>query len=417
MDRFARALKDDPAKMALKLAMFVGVPTLLTYAYNRQDPRTADIPTYEANNYTMLPSDNWVGITPEEASKLPKNWKKNVDGYDYINKGTMWKVPKAFEPGWFGTVIENTLDDFFQKNPDAFKSFVSTIMPWKKSEDVNNDYFNIKRDRWKDFGKYTKDTFVPPLSLHFSTMPREVMNNFSDWKGRPIVGKTIENPENRKTEYTHYTTETARALGKVLSNINPEWPTSSPETIEYFIRGWSGQLGALALQMSDKAIKGGENPVTGRWPGIRELVSGKEEKIEPASELADTPGLKGFVARLPNTGSRHITDFYENYEKSKASAAAIKRLGRSDQEAADSLRAESNVVKLDAAVKAMANQRRFIEQIMNEHHRKPQTWLGKVPMTAEEKRHMLNMTLLSMSQIAQHANANYFEQRMRKVQP
>jgi hypothetical protein len=322
--------------------------------------------------------------------------------------GLPTKLPKGFEYGWLQTVIENSLDQFFTKYPEAFKDFVSR---WtgKPREEVNNQYFLIKKENWKDFGKHTSDVFVPTFDIYAQKPFRESKNNFSDWRAKDIVPEAVHNPENRETEYSHYTTDTAKYIGKLIGKVFPESWMSSPTTLEYFTRGVFGTLGQAGLNTMDAIIKGGELPFTDiRVPGARELITGEEEKIDPEREWADVPGLKAFIARLPSISTRNLSDFYENYEKSKKSNAAIKRLARSDEGYADEIRSNSNLVKMEGAAKSLAAQRRYIDEIMNEHHRKRDTWVGKIPMAAEEKRVELFKAFLRMNQIAMDANANYF---------
>ena len=95
----------------------------------------------------------------------------------------------------------------------------------------------------------------------------------------------------------------------------------------------------------------------------------------------------------------------------KHSADTLKRLGREDQGAADELRADSTIMKLEGAARSIAKQRRQLGQIMNEHHHRPDTWIGELPMTSEQKRKAIDLAIHRMDMIAGQANDTYFDRK------
>lgn len=412
-DRFIRAIKDNPTATMFKLGAWIGLPTLGAYVYNRQDPRMSDTPTYESDFYWEFPTDDWVGVTAEEAETIPDNWKKvGEDGAHYVNFGNIYKVPKNFEIGvWFGSIPERVLDSYFHKNPADFKKFAAALTG-KNPDEIDNSYFNREAEPYKHAAKSAMDTILPNVVPQAFLTPGEVAANYSVFRGRKIVPDSIHNPENRRTEYTHYTTETAKYLGAAISKISPTTPLASPTLIEYWIRGWSGGLGEYALNLTDRAIKGVDTETFGRIPGIRQMVTGKPEKIEPERQWADTPAARAFISRLPTSSSRHIQDFYDNYDAARKSRQTIRRLGRLEgEEAADELRSESTEVSMNRTARAMSNQFKFIQRIMLENPKNP---IGDVPMDAKEKRQLIDRTLLGINMMAQLANQRFYAAKKRR---
>ena len=102
-------------------------------------------------------------------------------------------------------------------------------------------------------------------------------------------------------QYTEYTSETSKLLGKLIRQISGEYSgISSPVRIESTINNWTGTLGRTFTSVLDKALIGS---------GVI------DDPIKPEQTLADIPVIRAFVVRNPSAGSEYITTFYDKYEK------------------------------------------------------------------------------------------------------
>jgi hypothetical protein len=199
LDRAARAFKEDPVGMTVKMGTAVTLPSLLLWWANHDDPRWKEIPRWQKDLF-------WIVMT----------------------KNHVFRIPKPFELGLlFGSLPERTLEAYFTDNPKAFKDFAGSL-----AQAFTPSYI---------------PTFAVPVIEHFS--------NKSTFTGGPIVPSSVEKllPE---YQYMEYTTETGKMLGKLVSRL-PEMRTnslSSPMVLENYIRAWSGNMGMYALQLADQAL-------------------------------------------------------------------------------------------------------------------------------------------------------------------
>jgi hypothetical protein len=241
LDKTARAVKADPAGVAMRTAIYVTAPSVLLWWANKDEQWYKDAPQWQKDLFWMF-----------EAG------------------GTIYRVPKPQELGLiFGSLPERVLDNYFTDNPDALKDFDDTIIDLIKPSVI-------------------PDAITPPIEHYF---------NKSFFTGNPIVSRANEGllPED---QYTEYTSETAKALGKVIGSMPnmKENAFASPQILENYIKGWTGTLGGYALQLADQAlIKSGAVP----------------DPVKPEDTLADIPFVKAFVVRYPSAGAQPIKDLYE----------------------------------------------------------------------------------------------------------
>ncbi len=359
-DRFIRSMKDDPDGTAFRYAAYIVMPTLLAYAYNRNDPRTKEIPRYERDTFWHFPVDKWQPITEEEAKRIPPEWKRNNDGVWEMNVGTVLRYPKPFEMGVAASAIERALDDYFTDHPEA----------------------------WTDYFKSITNALVPQVIPTFARVPIEIASNFSFFRHRPIVSKRIESPKDRRLEYYPYTKESAKFLSNIVGPLLPESAMASPAMIEYLVNGWAGQWGSHVLSLSDKIL------------GIAK-PSKKGEKSE--STLADIPFVRAVVTRMPTSGSQSVRDFYDNLNASTQTANTVRRLRRNDEtEDADTLKAGQSTVRMQSTAKAIANLYRMIESIDR-----------STRLNGKQKRVAIDKYSLTIVLMAQEANKKYYEDQKR----
>jgi len=228
----------------------ITLPSILLWIANHDDERYKELPQWQKDLF-------WIVITGE--------------GKDSI----AWRIPKPFELGYvFGTLPERLLDFVQTKDPTAIKKFISTLA----------------------FDNATSLIPVPDIAKPVI----EAFSNRSLFTKQPIVPRSLEGllPE---YQYTEYTSETSKILGKLIRQISGEYSgISSPVRIESTINNWTGTLGRTFTSVLDKAL----------------ISSGViDDPIKPEQTLADIPVIRAFVVRNPSAGSEYITTFYDKYEK------------------------------------------------------------------------------------------------------
>jgi len=388
LDRLVREFHAKPAATSFKIAALISVPTLGFYYRNRQDPRIFDIPKEERRLFWHEMQDDWRPVTKEQAANIPDRYKKKEGDQHYMNVGSPLRSPKPFEAGFFfGSTLEMALDKFFSEHPEIFKDITGKDFP-KQSEPF---------DGWlKGAMSSSMPGFVPQILL----TPIEAVSNYSFFRERPIVPKHLQSPENRKYEYTPFTTETAKYMASILSNVMPEHHLSSPLVIENYARGLAGTMGVYTLQAADEIMRQGK------------VAAGKDVPEKPESELPDYPFIRAFVSRLPSTASRPVTEFYKNLENSRTTKALINRVGREaaldpeDRKAAQrEIISERSAVNMARTSKAIGVQMKLIQRIMADKK-----------MTGPDKTKLIQITTLSIIMMADRANAVYNADKARKVQ-
>lgn len=254
IDRFFRAMKENPWKTTIAAVGGISVPSVLLWAANREDPR-----------YKRLP-----------------DWEKDLF-WHFMTEDTIYRMRKPLGPAgiMFGAGIERALDAFAADNPRSAASLAGSVLA----------------------------SFAPAVIPTVAVPVLEQMTNRSSFSGGPIIPASMEDhlPE---YQYTEYTTETAKKIGSLLGAFPGmrEWANNrsaplngvaqaltSPELIENYIRGWTGSLGMTILKIADFGLR-----KTGNLP----------DPPKPEDTLADLPFFKSFVARYPSSGAQPITDFY-----------------------------------------------------------------------------------------------------------
>mgnify|MGYP006969356172 CR=1 FL=1 len=279
----------------------------------------------------------WIFITGDGTVDEPENYH-------------VWRIPKPFELGLvFGTGAERMMDFVETKDPGHLARF---------------------------FGEFAKDAAlsmgpIPDFAKPFV----EFKANKDFFTDRPIVSRGMENmlPE---FQYDEYTSASAKALGKTINEITFGYGPSSPQKIDHLISSWTGTLGRYALEAADKAL----------------LESGLVvEPTKPAKTLADLPVIRAFLVRKPTGSSEHIEEFYRKYDKIAGRMATFEKLQKEGRlaEARDVLSdTDLNLVPLLGYRDSMANISKTIRLV------------HAGPMTADEKRQMIDQLYLTMIEIA-----------------
>jgi len=347
-DRTIRAIKDNPTAVGSKVAAYVVAPSVFLWYANHEDERYREIPRWEKDVYWHIITDDWQPGTPDELSSFPKHLISE-DG-SMVNKGTIYRIKKPQELGMVGSVIERTLEGYFTDNPSAYKDFEETVLNMVTPSMI-------------------PDAVVPPL---------EHMTNKNFFTGRPLIPGYLEK-ELPFAQYTEYTSETAKALGKIVSYIpkTKEGEGLSPIEVENYIRGWTGTLGMYAVQVSDAAL-------------IKSGIA--KDPVKPAWTVADIPAVKTFVTRYPSASAQSLQDFYSIYDRNEKVLNTFKRFIKAgDEEAAESIQLRYGYAfgELGGIKEALANQSAVIRNVQK-----------NPDMSPEEKRQIIESTYFQMIEIA-----------------
>ena len=245
-------------------ASLITLPSILLWYANHDDERYKELPQWQKDLF-------WIFITGE--------------GKDT----TIWRAPIPFELGFiFKTLPERALDFINKKDPTAIKNLL------------------------KDFALDNATSVLPIPDIAKPVI--EAWSNKSLFTKKPIVPRSLEGvlPE---YQYTEYTSETSKILGKLIRQISGEYSgISSPARIESTINNWTGTLGRTFTTVLDKAL----------------IASGiVDDPIKPEETLSDMPIIRAFIVRNPTSGSEYITTFYDKYDKISKVFNTIDRLQKS----------------------------------------------------------------------------------------
>lgn len=325
-DKMVRAFKDDPVGTTIKTAAMITVPSIILTLINRQDERWKDIPQWQKDLF-------WIVMTED----------------------TIWRIPKPFELGIiFGSVPERLVEYILDKDPDAFDEI------------------------WDSVIQGATPGVIPTAALPLL----ENWANKSVFFDRPIVSRGREEllPE---YQYKPYTTETAKALGKIVGKLPvvKEIVPISPAKIENLVRGWTGGLGAYALQIMDASL---------RAVGVV-----KKGEVKPTKTLADIPFIKAFIVRFPTSNAASVNKFYKNYSKAKQIYKTAKVLIEKERKFDEGmeLMLTENIERLESFNVAMGN----IHKMINAVYIDPN-------LLGDEKREFVDILYMQMIGIATEGN-------------
>lgn len=359
LDRSVRAFKADPTGTAMKAVTYITVPSILLWWANKDDERVKAIPRWQRDLYWIIPTDKWEPATEEQAASLPDYLVRKKNGQFEINNGAIFRVPKPRELGLvFGTIPERVLEKYIAEDPNAAKDFGATM-----------------------------EQLLVPTTVPDAVAPiREQWANKSLFTGNKIVAGPLEGVL-PAYQYTEYTSESAKQLAKMIRVVpgtsEGKTPLGSPVVVENYVRAWTGNLGAYALQAADVALaKSGVTP----------------DPVKPKDTLADIPFVKAFVVRFPSSGAQPIQDFYNEYAKHEQYSNTITHLRKTGQY--DELQkliedpvTQDNLVKLAGINEALKNQAQFARRI----YKNPD-------FTADEQRQMLDGVYYGMIETAKAGN-------------
>lgn len=349
LDRTIRQFKAEPVGTTARVAVGITLPSILLWWANHDDPRYAEL----------------------------AQWEKDLF-WHVMTKDHIFRVRKPFELGIvFGSLPERMMEEFFGTNPEAFKEFHKSVL--------------------QAFAPSLVPTVVLPMMEQFA--------NRSTLTSAPLVPSRAEKllPE---YQYNDYTTEAAKALGKLVGSfpgirnlsVDDESAVgagaralSTPILVENYVRAWTGGLGTYALQIADLGLrKAGVLP----------------DPVKPASTLADIPVVKSFVVRYPSASAESITSFYDQYHNTKVYFDTwMSRAHEGDLEGTKRIEAAGGpriFVTLDEFKDTLSQQTQLVQMI------------NKNPdMSPDEKRQLIDSIYYQMIEVAKTGNQAFRE--MKKV--
>lgn len=360
-ERFARAFAENPKGMTAKTTAMITLPSVMLWWANKDDSRYQDAPNWEKDLYWLIPTDKWEKSTFQDAQARPGDLRRQLsDGSWEVNNGSVYRLPKPFEVGiLFGTLPERMLNALYKQDSSKFS----------------------------DFGDTIQTGLIPNLIPTALSPIAEQAVNKSFFTGNQVVSEYTERflPE---YQYTEYTSETAKQLGKLIGHIPglrdmgpKDAKLASPQVIDNYIRAWTGTLGNYAIQIADKGL---------RAAGVGDFVPG------PASKLADIPVVKAFVMRYPHAKTQNIQDFRNNYDYTQKVVETVKMLAKGgDLDAATKLMKaeEDSYIKLGGIKESLSN----INSLIQMTNKNPK-------MTPNDKRQIIDSLYYQMSSVAKSGN-------------
>jgi hypothetical protein len=191
VDKLIRAHREAPVRTTTKAFLAITVPSILTWALGKDDPKIQNLPEWRKDFF----------------------WNLNV-------KGTVLSLPKPFLLGaLYGTSVEKALDYASGRDPNAVRKALNAI--YQVGSPARGDMIAAT------------NAFKPLV---------ENMTNYSFFQGRPLVSEA-QRQLSPGMQFGPSTSETAKFVGKQLNQ--------SPIMIDNLIRGYFGGLGRYGTDATD----------------------------------------------------------------------------------------------------------------------------------------------------------------------
>jgi len=239
------------------------------------------------------------------------------------------RIPKPFEIGAFGTMVERVAEQIFDKGVEGkvFRESLSRML---------TDTFAINP---------VPQVFKPLLDLYA---------NKDSFTGAPIETAGMERLS-KAERIAEKTSPLAIALSKVTNVFLPEATEVSPVQTDYAIKGYLGWMGGTASWASHYAVQ----PFS--------------KSAYPDNNWTETLSM-GFIKSLPATQSKYVTAFYENNKQIAQAYADMRhfaQLGEADK-VQEILKEKGDKIAMakfyDNASKDMSEIRKSIIAIRNDQN-------------------------------------------------
>lgn len=252
----------------------------------------------------------------ERYNELP-NWEKDAYWHFFVGEHH-WRIPKPFELG----IIAGTFPE----------RIWHAMIGEQGSEELK---WTIKHNLMGTFG------FSGPYGLPIPQMINpaiEIAANRSFFFDKPIESLSDEGviPEAR---YNQYTSDTMVALG--------DWLGMSPKKLEHLLEGYTGTMGAYALEVADVVTRAN---------------NGEPAKAERA--IPELPVVGSFYRGTQNRQSQYMTDFYDMVKEADEVYRTVKKYREEGRYADAKELIEANKKEL-ASRKLLLKARRKLSDINN----------------------------------------------------
>ncbi len=253
IDRFMRALHEDPVGVTTRALAFVTIPSLLLWWANRDDEEIQQLSTIEKALFAPV----------------------------RVN-GAIFRIPMHPEFGvLFSYAPQALLDRYYTENPDALKHLDDAML------------------------QLVTTNILPTVAVPMV----EQESNKNLLSGRPIIPSYAEKflPE---YQHTDSTTETTKAIARYIAAVPGVREASlkgtpivggiataltTPLLIDNYLRSWGGGLGVLLRDLADAGL---------RRQGLL------PDPPTPASRMTELPLLKAFFSRHSGI-DQAVEDFYQ----------------------------------------------------------------------------------------------------------
>jgi hypothetical protein len=239
------------------------------------------------------------------------------------------RIPKPFEIGAFGTMVERVAEQIFDKGVEGkvFRESLSRMLV---------------------------DTFaINPIPQVFKPLV-DLYSNKDSFTGAPIETAGMERLS-KEQRIAEKTSPLAIALSKATNVFLPEATEVSPVQTDYAIKGYLGWMGGTASWLSHYAVQ----PFS--------------KSAYPDNNWTETLSM-GFIKSLPATQSKYVTAFYENNKQIAQAYADMRhfaQLGESDK-VQEILKEKGDKIAMakfyDNASKDMSEIRKSIIAIRNDQN-------------------------------------------------
>jgi hypothetical protein len=229
-----------------------------------------------------------VGQSHDERYKELPAWQRDLF-WIMLTKDHIYRIPKPFEAGViFGSGVERVLDATIGNNPEAFAHFSKSIM--------------------SAFSPNFVPTIAAPIVDQFA--------NRSTFTDRTLIPASMEKflPE---YQYTEYTTETSKALGRLIASF----PGVREASISDDSLAGPAARAATSPILMENYLRHGPAGSASMRSRLRMLDCARPASfpipVKPEATLADIPFVKAFAVRYPSASAQSIQDFYDGNQRSK----------------------------------------------------------------------------------------------------
>jgi len=294
LDRIVRAFKEKPVRTSLLALTTLTLPALAAYAYFHNDKRWKRLPPWRKYGMINIP--------------IPGN--KEIP---FIQFPLPWEIGVLF----YGAPIA-ILEQLNKENPRAVEhwaeQFKQSILPGYQGLPVPTALMPILEDQAK----------------------------YNFFFQRPMPPKSIQKlpPE---LQYTPYTSEIAKALGK--------WLNKSPTVLENYAFTWGGGMARDVINLADQYFM---------KRGLATEVLHRRQTAPEAQlpkTLADYPLTTKFVGREPiGFNSQPMIDFYDALEKARQQKEAFTVLMQRHSLSFEESQKYANWLALESALSAISGE-------------------------------------------------------------